>query len=140
MSQLLRMLLTYVAISRYIVILLVLYLMYVDIFSAINYFKSPRPVDIVNNPLSESRPPLSSSERPNQFQVSMMGVHPDAELPVFRNVDAHGERLRNHTCLFKKGESLSFRLFISENFMFDPLTDQDTLVRCEYYHLIFAIT
>lgn len=72
----------------------------------------------------------SSSDKPNQFQISMMGVHPDAELPTFRNIDIHGDKIRNHSCLFKKGESLKFRLFISENYMFDPQSDQDELVSC----------
>ena len=113
LSQMLRMGLTYIAIS-----------------SAMSYFKSPAPSSQRNQDftLLPDDIPISAAEKPSQFQTLMMGVNPDAQLPVFPTLDADGRRLPNHQCIFNKNDFLDFKLFTTENYIFDPVSDSDHMV------------
>ena len=66
---------------------------------------------------------LPSVEKPTQYQTMMMGVHPDARLPVFPVVDENGRKLGPHRCAFEKTDYLNFDLYITDKFMFDPEVD-----------------
>jgi hypothetical protein len=68
------------------------------------------------------------NDKPSEFQTVLMGVNPNAKLPVFPTRDLHGRKLGTQKCLFKKGITLDFYLFLSEKNDFHYQDDLDKLV------------
>lgn len=58
---------------------------------------------------------MTRLEKPTEIQTALMGVNPNAHLPVFPTRDMEGRKLSSHKCLFRKGMLLDFYLFITED-------------------------
>jgi hypothetical protein len=119
---------------------LVIYFFMTSIFT---FFKQKSPNEIISNSegsLENTENSFSARlEKPTEFQTALMGVNPNAHLPVFPTRDSEGRKLGAHKCLFRKGMLLDFYLFITEDKYFNYEQDvTDKLVASFPSFLPFA--
>jgi hypothetical protein len=103
---------------------LLIYFVMTNIFT---FFKQKSPNEILSNSNhlttegsgENSENSYARLEKPTEFQTAVMGVNPNAHLPVFPTRDSEGRKLGSHKCLFRKGILLDFYLFITEDNYFN---------------------
>lgn len=110
-------------------------MMYLLITNIFTFFK-PKSSTSSNSDLTninEDFNKIPRIEKPTEFQTALMGVNPNANLPVFPTRDSEGRKLGNHKCLFTKGILLDFYLFITDDKYFNYVEDIDKLVRISFF-------
>lgn len=123
------------------------FMMYLLITNVSTFFKS-KPSSVINDgPNAENSEGMTRIEKPTEVQTAIMGVSPQANLPVFPTRDAEGRKLGTQKCLFKKDMTLDFYLFITDDKYFNYAQDIEkmvgisivwfshSLVRCAGYSL-----